>query len=150
VDRTLYVMVPAWRDPSNQVNMNSFADHFLDSVEDTAVEGAVTYHGLYLPALTPGMALAIAGAHGGTPITTGWENINCPVVECELVWNNAGTGSTFTTQIKVSNRRAQFSGEIFTRPAQVGITIGSGSAPPGLEAPPPEFYFGPAAPGPSS
>jgi hypothetical protein len=135
VDRTLYVMVPAWRDPSNQTNMNAFATHFLDSVKDTVVEGAVTYHGLYLPALTPGMALSIAGAHGSTVITTGWEAIACPVAECELVWNNSGAGSTFTTQISVSNRRALFSGEIFARPAQVGITIGTSEAPAGLSGP---------------
>src|SRR5262249_18526805 len=53
VQRTLYVQVDGWRDPSNNAGMVSFASEILDSVKNTVVEGSIQYAGLYTTGLTP-------------------------------------------------------------------------------------------------
>jgi hypothetical protein len=118
---TLYVMVPAWRDPGNQAAMDDYCAHLLDSVKDTVVEGSVVYYGLFEAALTPGVALSIAG----DGYTTGWESLALPIYETELSFPQSGP-HLYITRMMCSNRRAQYTGELFVRPSRTGITIGLG------------------------
>lgn len=113
---TLTVMVEQWRDPINQSAMDSYASDLLDSVKDSIVDGTVTYHGLYSSALTPGVAISVTG----NGYTTGWEGLDLPILECTLRWNS-GTGTQYTTEMSVSNRRAHFSASAFLHPdRQIG------------------------------
>lgn len=117
IQRTLYVTVSQWRDPSNQANMNLFACDLLDSVKDTVIEGTITYHGFYASAFVFGKTLNIAG----DSFTTGLESAALPILECSLEWNTEGSGTPFTTTLSFSNRRAQFTASNFTRPTPQGI-----------------------------
>lgn len=117
LSRTKYVSVNEWRDYSNQANMNLFAQELHGAICDTVVEGTVVYHGKLDAALVPGIKLNITG----DVYTTGYEAINVPIVACELEFNESGdTGTTYTTTMRVSNRRAPYSGAVFTRPSQSG------------------------------
>jgi hypothetical protein len=111
VQQTLTVMCDAWRDPANSVGMLAYAQDLLDSVKDTIVEGAVTYRGLYIPALVFGQALSITGS----TYATGWEGLKIPVLEVELTWNS-GAPTLYTTVMQVSNRRAHYTTGAFLRP----------------------------------
>lgn len=104
LEETLTVMVDGWRDPANQANMDVFTQDLLDSVKDTIVEGVVTYHGLYIDALTFGIGLSVTGSS----YTTGWEDLNIPVVAVDVLWNS-GSPWHYTTAMAVSNRRSHLS-----------------------------------------
>jgi hypothetical protein len=122
---TLLITVSEWRDPANATPMNAYASDVLDSVKDARVEGTVTYHGLFSPALTMGNALTIAATPYGTPY--GWSGMSIPILETELEW----TGSMLhTTRMRVSNRREHYSVGAFLHPNRTGITWGP---PPGAE-----------------
>jgi hypothetical protein len=117
LSRTKYVSVNEWRDHSNQANMNLFAQELHGALCDTVVEGTVIYHGLLSAALVPGIKLNITG----DVYTTGYESINVPIVAAELDFNESGdSGTSYTTTMRVSNRRAPYSGAAFTRPSQSG------------------------------
>jgi hypothetical protein len=125
VQKTLVLTVPAWRDPSNQANMNAFAADVLDSVKDTVIEGTVTYLGLYTAALSMGVALNIAG----NGYVTGWEAGTIPaipVVECQIEWPLQSDLNHITT-MKCSSRRAHLDVGAFLRPDRTGITWDFGS-----------------------
>ena len=125
--KTLTVTIDSWRDPINLNNVAAYAADLLDSVKDAVVEGMVTYQGLYLPALTMGIALNIAG----NGYTTGWEAPlssftgfpGVPVVECELEWPLSGP-MNHVTRMRVSNRRAHYQAQAFLRPDRTGLTFG--------------------------
>lgn len=109
---TLVITLDSWRDPVNQAATEAYAQDQLDSVKDAIIEGAVTVHDLYIPGLTFGLGLSIAG----NGYDTDWESINAPVVETDVTWNSDGTGSHYTTTMQVSNRRASYATTAFLRP----------------------------------
>jgi hypothetical protein len=120
---TLIVTVPAWKDPGNAANMGLYADDLLDTVKDGNMEGSVRYKGLYLPALTPGIAVNIAG----NGYTTGWESgtlAAIPVTATELEWGYEGA-MDHHTYMHVSNRRSAFGSGAFLRPSRTGLSFGS-------------------------
>jgi hypothetical protein len=116
--RTLYVQLDNWRDPSNQLAMNAFAQELHGTVKDTHVEGSITYHGLYEEALTPGNAYAIGAAY-----TTPWSAINIPNLTTELTWNVGPEGPLYYTKLTLSNKWAWASGAAYLRPAITGGSI---------------------------
>lgn len=125
IQRTLYVTCPAFKDYSNQGNVDQWCQQLLDSVKDPIWEGTIVYHGKYAPALAPGAAIALAATGGQA---TGLESIPLPVVEAEYV-PGQGTGTAaWRTLLRVSNRRAQFTGAAFLRPslAADGMALGGG------------------------
>jgi hypothetical protein len=120
---TLTVTVRAWRDPLNLTPMLAYASDLLDSVKDPVVEGDLVYYGLYEPALTPGLAVNVAGS----AYTTGWEAAALPVLECQLEWNTeAGTSMSHTTTMHCSSRRAHFTDSAFLHPDRTGISFDFG------------------------
>lgn len=127
LERTLYVSVPAWRDPGNQANMEQFAADLLDSVKDVTLEGSILYHGLWTDALdVPYVAINLTG----NGYTTGWEAVQLPAVECEIVWEDGSGGDIYTTRLTLSNRLSQFTAANYLRPERQGnifdVSIGGG------------------------
>jgi hypothetical protein len=126
---TLTVTVRSWRDPINQTAMEAYAQDLLDSVKDTVVEGAVTYHGLFIDALTFGLGISVTGS----AYTTGWESLNLPIVAVDLEWNS-GSAANYTTTMHVSNRRAHLTTDSFLKPdrpasgSEIGIADAEGNA----------------------
>jgi hypothetical protein len=117
---TLTVTVPEWRDPANATAMSAYASDLLDSVKDARVQGTVTYHGIYTPALTMGLALTIAASGYTAPY--GWGSLAIPVLECEL--DLAPAGTLQTTRMRVSNERAHYAPQAYLHPDRTGITWG--------------------------
>lgn len=122
IERTLTITVPAWRDPSNQVNMQNYAGAMLDTVKDAYFDGSITYLGYYKPAMSFGLALNIAGDGYTLPFAA----MNAPVVSATLHWVDGGP-SALETEMQVSNRRGQYSAELFLRPVPEGFRLGTQS-----------------------
>ncbi len=113
--RTKYITVSAWRDNSNAANMLIYAYEMFGALSNTVVEGSVSYAGLLDSVLSPGTLIAITAAY-----TTGWETPNpCTAVELEF-HETGGTGTSYTTHMRTSNRRAPYSAALFTRPPMSG------------------------------
>jgi hypothetical protein len=124
LSQTLTVTVRAWRDPANLTAMTAYASDLLDSVKDPIVEGNVTYYGLYTPALTPGIALSIAG----NGYTTGWESAAVAVIEAQIEWCTApGQPLNYVTTMRCSSRRAHFTDAAFAHPDRTGVTFDFGN-----------------------
>jgi hypothetical protein len=111
-----------WRDASNTANMATFATEFLDSVKDVVVEGVVPYLGTIEVYMTGGQAVSIAGSG----YTTGWESLALPVVSVEVVFQNAAQGTSYVTQLHLSNRRGRYTADQHLRPSITGMQIGGG------------------------
>jgi hypothetical protein len=117
LQRTLIVTVPAWRDPAQVSAMTDYAQDLFQSVSEPVVEGEVEYLGLVEQALTPGMAVSVAG----TGYVTGWESAALPNLETQLEWSVDGL--TYLTTMKASSRRAHFTDAAFSRPDRTGVTF---------------------------
>jgi hypothetical protein len=111
--RTKTITCRDWTDPINQAHMEDYAQDRLDAVKDAIVEGVIVYHGLYTPALTFGNGISVTG----DGYTTGWEGLNLPIVETEVLWNDRAP-SSHTTTMFLSNRRAWMSSGDFLRPSR--------------------------------
>jgi hypothetical protein len=125
VSRTKIITVRDWLDGSNQTTMNTFASEFLDSVKDVVVEGSLPYQGLlstYLTCGATGQAVSIAGSS----YTTGWESLALPVVGVELVFNCGPEGTSYQTNLALSNRRGRYTADQFLRPGVTQIQLGGG------------------------
>lgn len=114
-----------WTDPINQTHMAAYAQDRLDAVKNTIVEGTVVYNGLYSPALTVGNGISVTGAG----YTTGWEGLNLPIVDVEILWNDRAAAA-HTTTMSVSNRRAWMTSGDFLRPSRNpgGVPVGFASS----------------------
>jgi hypothetical protein len=119
---TLTVQLNDWRDPINQSQIDSWVAELLDSVKDTIVEGDISYSGLLEAALTPMLAIGIAGWNGAS-FTTGWEAA-LPVLRVELKWNHQGGPLAWTTTLHLSNRRSPYTAMPFLSPPRTGMTLG--------------------------
>jgi hypothetical protein len=122
IERTLTVTVPGWRDSSNQAGMDAYACDILDSVKDEITEGTVPYLGFYEAAATPGAALTLKGS----AYTFALDSMAIPILECRLKIpiDNA---SNCITELKVSSRRAHFTGQVYLRPTPTGFMLGTDS-----------------------
>ena len=140
ITRTKTVTVRDWTDPSNNLNMQTFATEYLGSVQNTVVEGTVPYAGLlsqFLVCGASGQGVSITGS----TYTTGHDTANIPVVAVELVNNNGPDGTNYETNLQVSNRRGRFTADQFLRPSvlghQLGLNSGDNFTPPAIGEPPP-------------
>jgi hypothetical protein len=127
VSRTKIITVRDWSDNSNLANMTTFATEFLDSVQDVVVEGTVPYFGMlstYLVCGTNGQAVSITGNDSVTAYTTGWESLALPVVSVELVFNCGADGTSYQTNLQLSNRRGRYTADQFLRPNILGSQLG--------------------------
>jgi hypothetical protein len=120
ISRTKTVTVRDWRDYSLNSQMQTYANELLDAVKDVVVEGTLTYLGLATAYLAPGQAISIAG----NGYTTGYESLALPVVAADVQFNPGPDGTSYVTTLRLSNRRARYSGELFTRPAVTGQQFG--------------------------
>jgi hypothetical protein len=115
VQRTKTITVRDWADLSNSANMQTYANEFLTSVQNVVVEGTIPYHGL----LT---SLLLCGAAGqgvsvtGSGYSTGVDSANLPVIAVEVVFNNGPQGTSYDTNVQVSNRRGRYTADNFLRP----------------------------------
>jgi hypothetical protein len=124
IQRTKIMTVLDWKDYSNQLNMNTFANEYLTSVNNVVVEGTMPYHGL--PATTylaPGQAVSIAG----NGYTTGFESVALPIVGLEVHFQNGPNGTSYETAFHLSNRRGRFSPANFIRPSIKPFDFGQGT-----------------------
>lgn len=123
LERTLTVTLPSWRDPANLSAVQAYAADLLDSGKDAALSGTITYLGLYEDALTPGLAVSIAG----DGYDTGWESAALPVVEGGLEWPIGGPVGLLTI-MRCSNRRAHYSADVFMAPDRTGGLLDLGGS----------------------
>lgn len=125
LENTRVITCRDWVDPINQAHVEAYAQDRLDACKDAIVEGAVVYHGLYTPALTFGNGVSVTGSG----YTTGWEGLNLPIVDVEVLWND-GQASAHTTTMQLSNRRAWMTSGDFLRPSRNpgGVPVGIASS----------------------
>jgi hypothetical protein len=122
IQRRKVITVMDWRDASNFSNMQTYANEMLGSMQDVVVEGTVPYYGIPGAAyLAPGQSVSIAGSG----YTTGWETLNLPVIACDVIFQNAESGTWYQTVLQLSNRRGRFSAAQFLRPRVAGQQLGS-------------------------
>ncbi len=127
IQRTKTITVRDWTDASNLANMTTFATEFLSSVQDVVVEGSVPYYGMLSTFLTcgsTGQAVSITGNDTVTAYTTGWESLKLPVVSVELVFNVGAEGTSYQTNLQLSNRRGRYTADQFLRPNILGHQLG--------------------------
>jgi hypothetical protein len=127
VQRTKIITVRDWSDNSNLTNMTAFATEFLDSVQDVVVEGNLPYFGMlstYLTCGSTGQAVSITGNDSVTAYTTGWESLALPVVSVELIFNCGADGTSYQTNLQLSNRRGRYTADQFLRPNILGSQLG--------------------------
>jgi hypothetical protein len=115
VERTKIITVRDWVDFSNQTTMNTFATEYLDSVQDVVVEGSIPYYGLLTTFLTVG-ATGQAVSITGSTYTTGWDALAIPVVSVELIFQSGSQGTSYQTNLQLSNRRGRYTADQFLRP----------------------------------
>lgn len=139
LERTLIVDCPEWYSGSigvasqSTADMAALAQQYLNTTQNTIIEGTITYQGLYSTALnaftnsTFGVAFNIAG----NGFTTGWESAAAPLKEVSIDWPQQGAAA-FLTTMHVSTRRRPFTGDrmfihpIFTGGSYYGESGGSG------------------------
>ena len=119
LERTKYITVNDWRDGSNQANMDLFAQETHGALSDAVVEGSIQIYELNTTYLTPGLKLNIQSSDGNTP----WDDVAAPLIAVGLHFGEATlAGPSYLMDLRVSSRRAPYSGAIFMRPSQTGLT----------------------------
>ena len=127
IQRRKVITVRDWSDNSNLANMTTFAGEFLDSVQDVVVEGTLPYYGMlstYLTCGSTGQAVSLTGNDSVTAYTTGWESLALPVVSVELIFNTGSEGTSYQTNLQLSNRRGRYTADQFLRPNILGHQLG--------------------------
>ena len=97
--------------------MLAYAQTLWKAYSNTVIEGSLPYSGLLESLLTPGYSINLAAAY-----TTGMETMAIPGVSVDLVFNEGMGGTSYDTDVHLTNRRAPYSGAIFQRPSQTGMT----------------------------
>lgn len=113
LSNTLTITSRDWIDPINTTHMTAYAQDILDSVKNTMVDGTIVYNGLYTPALNFGGGVSITG----DGYLTGWEGLNLPITDVEVLFNS-GAPWAHTTTMALSNRRATLTSGDFLRPSR--------------------------------
>jgi hypothetical protein len=129
IQRTKIITVRDWTDASQNLNMTTFANEYLGSVDNVVVEGSFTYYGLltqFLTCGTSGQGVSITGTSGATPYTTGWDAMNLPVVSAEVLFNSGPQGTSYQMNVGLSNRRGRYSADQFLRPGVSQVQLGVG------------------------
>ncbi len=123
IARTKTITVREWTDYGQTVNLQVYCNEQFDALKDVVVEGRLPYLGLPTTYLAPGNAVSITGSS----FTTGYESLALPVasVEVEFQWGQAGT--SYLTQLGLSNRKARYSAAVFMRPPVTGQQFGASS-----------------------
>jgi hypothetical protein len=127
IERTKTITCRDWTDQSNTTNMALFASEFLNSVENVVVEGSVPYNGLltaFLVCGSAGQGVSITGTSGSTAYITGWDALNIPVVSVELIFQSGNTGTSYRTNLQLSNRRGRYTADQFLRPGVAHTQLG--------------------------
>ncbi len=123
ISRTKVVTVREWTDYSLTTNMQTYANELFSTLQDVIVEGSIPYLGLPTTYLTPGQAISITGA----TYTTGWESVALPVVAVDIQFQPGPAGTSYVSELHLSNRRQRYSAEMFTRPPVRGQQLGHSS-----------------------
>ena len=112
---------------ARNANIQTFADEQFDSIKDVVVEGSINYLGLATTYLTPGASISITGQG----YTTGWETLQStpmpaglPIASVDVTFNWGGQGSSYITTLHLTNRKAKYTGDVFTRPPTTGQALG--------------------------
>ncbi len=124
ISRTKIVTVREWRDYALNANMQLYSDQLFAALKDVIVEGTIGYLGLAAAYLAPGQAVSISG----NGYTTGYESVALPVASVDIQFNPGPGGTSYTSTLHLSNRRARYSGDVFVRPAVTGQQLGLASA----------------------
>lgn len=120
VQRTKVITLRDWTQESgvNQ-NIQVYANEQFDSIKDVVVEGSISYLGLATPYLVPGYSISIHGQG----YTTGWETLQSsgwppglPVSQAEVVFQWNASGTSYLTNLSLTNRRQSYTAEVFLRP----------------------------------
>src|SRR5208337_263274 len=104
VQRTWYLDYPEWLDYGQQTAYNTLAAQKLLTVQNTVVEGSLTYYGKQATFFLLGNAVNIAGA----TYTTGYEAIAAPARSVVLDYMPDGGGLEWITRINFSTRMKPF------------------------------------------
>ena len=107
VQRTLYKDYPSWTDYGNQAAMNILAAEVLATVQNTVVEGTLSYFGKQATFLLLGQAINITG----NGYTTGYEAIAAPARSVVLDFLPDGGAVQWKTQIIVLDTLKPFTGD---------------------------------------
>ena len=124
ISRTKTITVRERRDYSLNANMQTYCNEQFDAIKDIVVEGSIPYLGLNTTYLAPGQAVSIAG----NTYTTGYESLALPVASVDVQFNAGPDGTSYAMTLHLSNRKARFSGAVFTRPPITGQQLGIGGA----------------------
>lgn len=125
IERTKTITVREWRDYSLNGQMQTYCDEQFDAIKDVVIEGTVPYLGMDTQFLAPGKAVNVAG----NGYDTGWEAAALPVSSVDVQFNNGPDGTSYAMTLHLSNRKARYGGEVYTRPAVTGQALGiSGGA----------------------
>jgi len=107
VQRTWYLDYPEWLDYGQQTAYNTLAAQKLLTVQNTVIEGSLTYYGKQATFFLLGNAVNIAGA----TYTTGYEAIAAPARSVVLDYMPDGGGLEWITRINFSTRMKPFTGD---------------------------------------
>ena len=120
VQRTKVITLRDWTQESgvNQ-NIQVYANEQFSSIQDVVVEGSISYLGLATPYLVPGYSISFTGQG----YTTGWEALQSsgwppglPVSQSEVIFQWNASGTSYLTNISLTNRRQRYTAEVFLRP----------------------------------
>jgi len=127
IERTKTITLRDWTEYGTNANIPIFAAEQFDAIKDVVVEGSINYLGLATTYLTPGASVSITGQG----YTTGWETLQTspmpaglPVASVDVTFNWGGQGSSYITTLHLTNRKAKYTGEVFTRPPTTGQALG--------------------------
>jgi hypothetical protein len=121
VQRTKTITVRDWTQESGtNLNIQTYANELFDSIKDVVVEGSIAYLGLATTYLVPGASISITG-YG---YTTGWETLQSspwpaglPVSQVQVAFQAGIGGTSYVTNLSLSNRKQRYTAEVFLRPA---------------------------------
>lgn len=120
IQRTKTITVREWRDYSLNGQMQTYCDEQFDAIKDVVVEGVLPCLDMLTTYLTPGQSVSIAG----DGYTTGFEGLDLPVASVDVIFNNGPESTFYHMNLHLSNRKARYSGDLFTRPSVTGQALG--------------------------
>ena len=127
IARTKTITLRDWTEFGTNANIAVYTSEQFDAIKDVVVEGSINYLGLATTYLTPGTSVSITGQG----YTTGWETLQTspmpaglPVASVDVTFNWGGSGASYITSLHLTNRKAKYTAEVFTRPPTTGQAIG--------------------------
>ena len=121
VTRTLWLDIPSWLDYGDQAGFNTLAAEKLACVQNSVIEGSLSYYGKQATFLVLGQSLDIAG----NGYTTGYESIAAPARSVVLDYLPDGGAAQWKTTINFSTRMKPFTGDrLYIHPAYAAAQRG--------------------------